>query len=159
MVEEKAGAPVVGPEEIPDKAAVIANKTAIIQPKIQLHTGGDTMPGFDRTGPMSAGPMTGGRRGFCKPATAGAMPPDTGNTPDGRCLGLRRGFRGGNGPGMDRGYGRGYGWYPHVSDPVYPVETASEISMLKAQVNDMKSALDEINKYIRAMEKKTTEGT
>ena len=113
------------------------------------------MPGFDRTGPMSAGPMTGGRRGFCSPATAGAMPPYTGDYAYGRGLGLRRGFRGGNGPGMGRGYGRGYGWYPPVT---HPVGTASEIDMLKAQADYMKNSLDEINKRIRAMEEKPTEG-
>ena len=29
------------------------------------------MPGFDRSGPMGAGPMTGGRRGLCNPANTG----------------------------------------------------------------------------------------
>ncbi|MFC1535149.1 DUF5320 domain-containing protein, partial [Thermodesulfobacteriota bacterium] len=37
------------------------------------------MPGFDRTGPMGMGPMTGGARGFCDPysrtsARTGSMP-------------------------------------------------------------------------------------
>jgi len=32
------------------------------------------MPGFDGTGPMGAGPMTGGARGFCYPANAGYAP-------------------------------------------------------------------------------------
>jgi len=146
----------VGPEEIPDKAVATDSKTASIQSKLKLHKGGDTMPGFDRTGPMNAGPMTGGRRGFCNPATAVAMPPYIGGAAYGRGFGLRRGFRGGNGPGMGRGYGRGYGWYPPVTDPVYPVDAASEISMLKAQADYMKSSLDEINKRISAMEKKPT---
>ena len=30
------------------------------------------MPGFDGTGPMGMGPMTGGGRGFCSPWRAGA---------------------------------------------------------------------------------------
>ena len=30
------------------------------------------MPGFDGTGPMGMGPMTGGGRGFCRPWGAGA---------------------------------------------------------------------------------------
>ena len=51
------------------------------------------MPGYDRTGPMGAGPMTGGARGRCNPATVGPIPADTGGY--GRGLGLRRGFRGG----------------------------------------------------------------
>ena len=29
------------------------------------------MPGFDGRGPVGAGPMTGGARGFCDPAAAG----------------------------------------------------------------------------------------
>jgi hypothetical protein len=29
------------------------------------------MPGFDGTGPMGVGPMTGGGRGFCRPWVAG----------------------------------------------------------------------------------------
>ena len=32
------------------------------------------MPGFDRTGPMGAGPMSGGARGRCNPAMAGNIP-------------------------------------------------------------------------------------
>ena len=30
------------------------------------------MPGFDGTGPMGMGPMTGGGRGFCSPSGIGA---------------------------------------------------------------------------------------
>jgi hypothetical protein len=29
------------------------------------------MPGFDRSGPMGLGPMTGGRRGLCNPVNTG----------------------------------------------------------------------------------------
>ena len=32
------------------------------------------MPGFDGTGPMGMGPMTGGGRGFCSPRGIGATP-------------------------------------------------------------------------------------
>ncbi len=32
------------------------------------------MPGFDRTGPMGAGSMTGGARGRCNPAAVGINP-------------------------------------------------------------------------------------
>jgi len=53
------------------------------------------MPGFDGTGPMGAGPMTGGARGFCNPAYAGYGPADD------------RGF--GYGRGCGRGMGRGRG--------------------------------------------------
>lgn len=57
------------------------------------------MPGFDQTGPMGQGPMTGGRRGRC----AGAVDyPRTG-----RGLGYGAGY----GRGLGRGwYGRGAGY-------------------------------------------------
>ena len=66
------------------------------------------MPGFDRTGPMGAGPMTGGARGLCNPATAGAVRAYGGYAGGygygyGRGMGFRRGFRGGYGPGMGMG--------------------------------------------------------
>ena len=118
------------------------------------------MPGFDRTGPMGAGPMTGGRRGFCNPATAGYLPA-YGGYGYGRGLGMRRGFRGGYGPGWGRGYGRGYGWYPPAFGagypPVYPMGAASEIDMLKEQADYMKNALDAINQRIDALEKEPPE--
>ena len=65
------------------------------------------MPGFDRTGPMGAGPMTGGAGGRCNPATAAMVTAYAAGYGYGRGLGLRRGFRGGYGPG-GRGRGRGY---------------------------------------------------
>lgn len=63
------------------------------------------MPGFNGRGPMGAGPMTGGARGFCNPAGAGQP------RPFGRGMGLGRGFRGGYGSsmGMRRSFGRGFG--------------------------------------------------
>lgn len=117
------------------------------------------MPGFDRTGPMGAGPMTGGARGLCNPATAGTIPAYTAGYGYGRGLGLRRGFRGGFGPGagLRRGYGRGYGWYPPVAGPVYPADTADEINMLKAEADYFKKSLDAINARIDALEKKPAE--
>ena len=116
------------------------------------------MPGFDRTGPTSAGPMTGGARGRCNPATAGTIPTYAGGYGYGRGLGLRRGFRGGFGPGagMRRGYGRRYGWewYPPVAGPVYPADAAVETDMLKSEADYLKKSLDAINARIDALEKK-----
>jgi hypothetical protein len=40
---------------------------------LKIYKGGVLMPGFDRTGPMGKGPMTGGGRGFC----AKIIPPGT----------------------------------------------------------------------------------
>jgi hypothetical protein len=65
------------------------------------------MPGFDQTGPMGAGPMTGGARERCNPATAELTPAFVGGCGYGRGLGLRYGFRGGF--GLDIGRGRGFG--------------------------------------------------
>ena len=108
------------------------------------------MPGFDRTGPMGAGPMTGGARGRCNPAIAGTIPAYAGGCGYGRGLGLRRGFTGGYGPwqGRRRGYGRGYGGYPFVGLPAVPLDTAAEIDILKAQADYMKNSLDAINSRI-----------
>ena len=119
------------------------------------------MPGFDRTGPMGEGPMTGGARGRCNPATAGAIPAYAGMRGYGRGLGLRRGFRGGfdSRMGRGRGPGRGYGWFPPAIDPAYPVEAAAEVDMLKSQAEDLKNSLEAINERIAALEKKPTESS
>ena len=117
------------------------------------------MPGFDRTGPMGEGPMTGGARGRCNPATAGTIPFYAGRYGYGRGLGLRRGFRGGFDFRMGRGRrpGRGYGWFPPAMGPVYPVDAAGEIDMLKAQAESLKNSLDAINERIAALDQKPTE--
>jgi len=119
------------------------------------------MPRFDRTGPMGAGPMTGGARGRCNPATAGTIPAHTGGYGYGRGLGLRRGFRGGSGPGMDRGrgFGRGYGGYPTAVGPAYPMDAVSEMDMLKADADNMQKSLDAINKRIDELSVKPAEAS
>ena len=117
------------------------------------------MPGFDRTGPMGAGPMTGGARGRCNPATAGTIPAFGGGYGYGRGLGLRRGFRGGLGPGMGRGFGRGYRWYPPAVGPVFPADSASEMDMLKADADYIQKSLDAINKRIDELSRKPAEAS
>ena len=114
------------------------------------------MPGFDRTGPMGAGSMTGGGRGLCNPANAGYNPRFTDAFSNGRGLGLRRGFRGGFGPdrGRGRGFGRGYGWYPTRVGPAYSTRASDEIDMLKAEAGNMQKSLDTINSRIEELEKK-----
>jgi len=113
------------------------------------------MPGFDQTGPMGAGSMTGRARGFCNPANAGYNPRFTEGFSYSRGSGLRRGFRGGFGPdrGRGRGFDRGYGWYPPVG-PAYPTGTSDESDMLKANADYMQKSLDVINKRIEELEKK-----
>ncbi len=116
------------------------------------------MPGFDQTGPMGAGPMSGGARGICNPANAGYNPRFTEGYGYGRGLGLRRGFRGGFGPdrGLGRGFGRGYGLYPPAVGPAYQADASDEIDMLKADDNYMRKSLDAINKRIEELEKKAS---
>ena len=119
------------------------------------------MPGFDRTGPMGAGPMTGGRRGFCNPASAGFGPAYGGYGYYGRGLGLRRSFRGGYGAGPGRGYAQWCRWYPPAAGafypPVYPSGAADEMDVLKEQAEYMKNSLDAINRRIEALEKQSSE--
>ena len=119
------------------------------------------MPGLDRTGPMGTGPMTGGARGRCNPATAGAIPAYTGGYGYGRGLAMRRGFRGGFGRGVagrgGRGFGRGYGWYSPAMGPVYPTDAVSEMDMLKTDAEYMRKSLDAINKRIDELTEKAGE--
>ena len=128
------------------------------------------MPGFDRTGPMGAGPMTGGARGFCYPESAGYDPRFYRGGYRG--LGLRRGFRGGfgspinrdlrfapTGMGRGRGYGRGYGGFPPAMGPGFPVDAGDEVDMLKAQADYMKNSLKAINERIDTLEKKSADAS
>jgi len=108
------------------------------------------MPGFNGSGPMGAGPMTGGARGFCNPTNAGYNPQF--GRGYGRGMGLRRGFRGG--AGVNPSYGRGFGFYPPADGTFYQMNAEDEINMLKANADYMKNSLDEINKRIKELEKK-----
>ena len=122
------------------------------------------MPGLDGTGPVGAGPMTGGARGLCNPsgrsyATSG--------------FGDGRGFRGGFGPGLGRGrgYGRGFGrrgayppaggWYePAYNAPYgnpYAMRPEDEVNMLKGEADAIKSELDAINKRIEELKTEPAE--
>jgi hypothetical protein len=114
------------------------------------------MPGFDGTGPMGAGSMTGGARGFCNPA-ASEYP-----RPFGRGMGFGRGSRGGYGSGMSmrRGLGRGFGrcrWSSPAYEAAYPADPAAEINMLKVQADSIQNALDAINRRMAQLQGKTTE--
>jgi hypothetical protein len=123
------------------------------------------MPGFDGSGPMGAGPMSGGGRGYC-------------NIPAGRGFGisrygLGRGFRGGFGRGgfkNARGYGRGLGWRgvyapaggwydPAYTAPYgnpYPMSPNDEMMMLRDEANTIKNELDAINKRIEELESRSS---
>ena len=119
------------------------------------------MPGFDGTGPMGAGPMTGGGQGFCNPASAGY----------GRGFGRGRGFRRGYGPGFGRGFGRGFGWrgfYPASGgayEPAYGLSYGGpygmsredEVNMLKDEADAMREEFDAINRRIEDLESQSSE--
>ncbi|MEJ2657879.1 MAG: DUF5320 domain-containing protein [Desulfobacterales bacterium] len=110
------------------------------------------MPGFDRSGPMGAGPMTGGRRGLCNPASLGYGRGFSGPFGFGRGMGLGRGFRGGFGRGMGRALGWRFGNYP-LYPPAYAQNPEEELHMLKAEADSLKNSLDMINRRIAEMEK------
>ncbi|MFO8083634.1 MAG: DUF5320 domain-containing protein [Desulfobacterales bacterium] len=104
------------------------------------------MPGFDGTGPMGAGPMTGGARGNCNRGETAYVGP-TFRSGGIRALGpYGRGFRRGFGPG--RGFGRywarGFGAYA----PAYSLTAEEELDVLKQQADSVKATLDAINKRI-----------
>ena len=118
------------------------------------------MPGFDRTGPAGAGPMTGGVRGRCNPAAAAASASYYGGAYGyARGLGLRRGFRGGFGAGRDFGrrYGRDYGLYAPVAAQRFPVEPANEAGALRAEAAYLKQSLAAINARLEELEKTATD--
>ena len=119
------------------------------------------MPGFDQTGPMGAGPMTGGARGRCNPATAATLTAYGGGYGYDRGLGLRRGFRGAydTGRGRGRGYGRGYGGYPPAAGSAYSINATREVDMLKADADYMQKSLDAINKRIDELSVKPAEAS
>jgi len=117
------------------------------------------MPGFDRTGPAGAGPMTGGAWGHCSPADAGHNPRFTGGFGYGRGLGLRRGFRRGFGPdrGRGRGFGPDYGVYAPAVGTEYSLSKAEEMEALRANAEYIQKSLTSIRKRIDELEEKSSE--
>ncbi len=110
------------------------------------------MPGFDRSGPMGAGPMTGGRRGRCYPANTRYDNRFAGMSGFGRGMGLGRGFRGGSGRSMGRAFGR-RDWNQPSYYSEYAQHPEDELNMLKAEANSAKNSLDMINRRIAELEK------
>jgi len=110
------------------------------------------MPGFDRSGPMGEGPMTGGHSGFCSPANIRYGRRFAGAFGYGRGMGLGRGFRGGFGLGMGRAFGR-RGWNQPSYYPAYAQNPEEELNMLKAEANSVKNSLDMITRRIAELEK------
>ena len=141
------------------------------------------MPGLDGTGPMGAGPMTGGARGLCNPSQSAYGPATAGGRgyfgPSyaqgfGRAQGVAgygrgfaRGFRGGFGPGF--GWGRGYGiglgrrgaypppaggWY----EPAYNAPYGSPYTMTpEDEVNMLRSDANAVKSELDAINKRIEE--
>ncbi|MFZ5562984.1 MAG: DUF5320 domain-containing protein [Thermodesulfobacteriota bacterium] len=105
------------------------------------------MPGYDGTGPMGAGPMTGGARGYCSPAYAGQRGAGVGGF--GRGMAYRRG--GGYGPG--RGAWGGFGRRFAGAGGFYGGSPADEAAALKQQARAMQNSLDAIAARIAELEK------
>ena len=112
------------------------------------------MPGFDATGPMGMGPMTGGGRGLCNPSALYGRPYSSG--------GFGHWF--GWGRGRGRGYRHGYwatglpGWMrsgpvgPWGYLPASPYTKEQETELLKDQAAALKDELDAIESRLRDLE-------
>jgi hypothetical protein len=117
------------------------------------------MPGYDKSGPMGAGPMTGGGRGRCNPDFVRYFMPFSGDCRRG--VGFRRGFRGGISRHLasGRGYGQRSGFYPTTAGVPVPMGTAEEIDILKAEADKLRSALKGIDNRIQTLSMRPTEET
>ena len=114
------------------------------------------MPGFDRSGPMGTGPMTGGGRGWCRRAVGAVHPPVYGS-----------GYGYGRGMGFRRGFGRAYGRsagpafggyaYPPITGMAGPLSTTDELAMLQANADAMRTSLESIQRRIAELENPTDE--
>ena len=93
------------------------------------------MPGFDGTGPMGMGPMTGGGRGFCSP----------------------RGIRAAGAYGFPRWTGYAYPYYgpgpffPSAAPFTPPMSREQEIGFLKDEAGALKRTLEEIDARIKEL--------
>ena len=112
------------------------------------------MPGFDRTGPMGMGPMTGGGRGFC----ASPRPTIMGQS-------FKRGFfgRGGGRGRRNWFYATGLpGWQRGAFDPAFGwggssygvgLTAKEEKEALKSQVAFLERELAALQDHIAALDK------
>ncbi len=120
------------------------------------------MPGFNGTGPLGYGPMTGRGLGFCNPRTRATAPFC------GRGFGFGRGFRRGGWPGFGRGRGFGRGWAYPAAPPAYrPYAGAGygapygmgpqeEASYLKEEAAAIREEIDAIQRRIDELESRET---
>jgi hypothetical protein len=73
-------------------------------------------------------------------------------------FGARRGFRTGFGAGRGqrRNFGRGSAWYGPVLRPEFPAAQTTEMDMLKAEADYLRSSLETIEKRIADLETETS---
>ena len=100
------------------------------------------MPGFDRTGPAGAGPMTGRQLGRCTGNTSGFT---------GRGFGYGRGYGFGRGRGGGRGLGFRWGNpFRHYPDDYIQ---ASDETLLENDVRTLKDQLSFLEKELEKVRK------
>jgi len=107
------------------------------------------MPGYDRTGPMGAGPRTGRGLGWC-----GTHAGEGWRRPIGAFRGIGRGFTPwGGGRGRCFG-GRGAGWQRAPFTGSAPVSPSEEAEALKAQVAAAETEVAAMKARLEELEKK-----
>ena len=120
------------------------------------------MPGFNGTGPMGEGPMTGGGRGYC-------ISSDRGN--------VQGGYRGNQGsPDFGRSFGRGFGrgfgrrrgmggYRPTQLDSFAVAQSqrtfhtqniSDEGDSLRTQIDGLKRALEDIQKAVADLQSRSS---
>ncbi|MFP3927279.1 MAG: DUF5320 domain-containing protein [Desulfobacteraceae bacterium] len=115
------------------------------------------MPGFDGTGPVGYGPMTGRGLGFCNPRAGAALP----------YYGRGFGWGRGRGRGFRRGgWGFGRGWAYPAAPPAYGSYAApaygapygmgpqEEATYLKEEAAAIRDELEAIQRRINELESK-----
>ena len=110
------------------------------------------MSAGDRTGPMGQGPGTGRALGFCSGYD------DPGFTKGyGTGMGRRYGFGRSRGRGMGYGGGRNSNWpltgFHHERPWTQTISRDDEVSMLKAQAENLKRYQQDIEKRLKELEK------
>lgn len=121
------------------------------------------MPGFDGTGPIGAGPQTGGGFGYCPPnggpAYSGGAYPIYGVGRGGYPRGGGRGRAWGGG----RGQGMGYNYPPlpaygpgYPAPPVGGPSPGEELEFLRVQEKGIREELESIRDRISELEKESS---
>lgn len=106
------------------------------------------MPGFNQTGPMGKGPLTGRGRGRCV-----ANRPELGaEIPETAVMGRGMGYGYGFGRGAAGGW-RGYRFGRMTSPQTDAEDVRVEIDRLQQQAASMQRSLEEIHQRIMEMEK------